>query len=424
MGGIGAKALLAARAAAAAASQRSIVLMSMGRTGRRYAPSSGGSFKTVAQKRIPAGTIVGGELLRIKTLFSKYQPFSSGANIRVTMSNSAATCQAINGTAADDGVTLLQSSAAGSVGSYTLRGELHISACRKFAFTTSINAYNLTGSIAAGATLVPDAITSGSTFQAGVRAASTAIKFIYNSGAPTVETVIVDFTRDVYLNFDVQLQNSDSGELMSLLAELVRDGDTQTNYAPADSTIVLGHSIVEGTGTTPVSGVPMDYVSQLGRARPYRAFVNGGLGGQTISQIVARALADPIIGKQWDMVFDGLVNDATGDGAAWWNTVKTQLDLLFAYRKAGARTIISNCYPQTTWTTGTALRNAMDYVNAQLAADPVYGPLVVDVCTPFIAGGSNGVGPAVNYADTVHPTNTGSTILKTAIDNKMTALGW
>jgi lysophospholipase L1-like esterase len=383
--------------------QRTRVLASCGRTGPVYGAASAG-VQVVLSVPIPAKTIMGGETLRIRGLLSKYQPFNGGGAVVVRLG----------------GVVIAQAFPSADLASYPIDHVLTISSDRKWAFTQSQNLFGVVSPTKTS--LLPSTYPGlGATSSMGVRAASSTVAFVTYSTPPTAETILVNFDLQQLLTVEIAPVNGDTMELVSFSSTLEASAKVPTNYASPKATVQWGTSITEGTGAAAVSSVPMGCVDVLRRTRAGRPIVNGGLGGQTSSQIADRLVADPVAGKYWDAVLDMIVNDASGDGPTWWNQVRTQIDRVLAFRSS-SRTIIWNAYPNTAWTTGTAFRTAMDYVNAQLVA--TYGPMVVDVCTPFIAGGTNGVGPAANYADAIHPTNAGHAILAAATDAKMTSLGW
>lgn len=387
------------------ASQRTRVLASSGRTGP-VAGTAGANAQVVLAVPIPAKTIVGGETLRLKGLISKYQPFNGGGTVLIKLG----------------GVVIAQAFPGATVGSYPIEHTITISSDRKWAFSQSQNLFGVVSPVAAS--LLPTNYPlTGATTSMGVRAASSTVAFVSYSTPPTVETIKVNFDQPQVLTVEVAPVNGDTVELVAFSATLEASSKVPQNYASPKATVQWGTSISEGTGATPVSGVPMGCVDVLRRTRAGRPIVNGGLGGQVASQIADRVVSDPVAGKYWDGVFDMVVNDASGDGPTWWNQVRTQIDRILAFRAGSStKSLFWNAYPNTSWTTGTSIRTAMDYVNAQLAT--TYGPMIIDVCTPFIAGGANGVGPAANYADAIHPTNAGHAILAAATDSRMTALGW
>jgi lysophospholipase L1-like esterase len=386
-------------------SPRTRVLVSSGRTGPVSGTASTSAL-VVLSVLIPAKTILGGETLRIKGLLSKYQPFNGGGTVVIKLG----------------GVNIAQAFPAATLASYPIDQILTISADRKWAFTQSQNLFGVVSPTTTS--LLPTTYPGvGATSSMGVRAASSTIAFASYSAPPTVETIIVNFDQPQLLTVEISPVSGDTMELVSFSATLDASAKVPANYASPKATVQWGTSITEGTGATPVGSVPMGCVDVLRRTRAGRPIVNGGLGGQTSSQIADRVLSDPVAGKYWDGIFDMIVNDASGDGPTWWNQVRTQIDRVLAFR-AGSTTksLFWNAYPNSAWTTSTSFRIAMDYVNTQLAA--TYGSMIIDVCTPFIAGGTAGVGPAANYADAIHPTNAGHAILASATDAKMTASSW
>lgn len=174
------------------------------------------------------------------------------------------------------------------------------------------------------------------------------------------------------------------------------------------------------TGPVQVPSVP--YVLNGRRGRPVRNF---GLGGQTISQIADRIIADPIFGKECDMVLIGLENDSNSTAAAWMATITPHLDRIVAYRKAGSRTIITTPITSTAW--------SQPYRDAAFALIPLlqarYGSLVLDITTPF-CNAANGNYPEDRHAEAigsgggVHPNDLGYSDIYTLINTAMTARSW
>lgn len=74
------------------------------------------------------------------------------------------------------------------------------------------------------------------------------------------------------------------------------------------------------------------------------------LGGQTISQIVDRVLADPVAGKYWDMIFEGGINDVQADGPTWWAILLPQYQRLLAFRAPGTKLLVVNLHESLSWT--------------------------------------------------------------------------
>jgi hypothetical protein len=366
------------------------------------------TFRRVVQAVLPPNAIAPNGSLRLRGAIAKFTPFNAGHAWRAVLVQGA------------NSVTIAQNSIGASVAFYPFDHRVQLSDDRRWGWVLNANAMN-TASIAAGVLNELSAIT-GNPVAMGQRTRGN-IAFATYSTPPTAETVLIDFNQPVTYAVDLQVQNGDTAEVASLTLEVINPPPGTANTASPLATVQWGTSITEGTGSAPVAGVPMGCVDVLRRTRPGRPLLNAGLGGQTAVQIADRVLACPTMGRHWDAVLDIAVNDGSTDGTLWWNAVRTQIDRVLAYRAGSAgRTLIWNIYPRTDWTTGTAFRTAMDFVNAQLVA--TYGTMIVDVLTPFIAGGSNGVGPAANYVDTIHPTNAGHAILASATDAAMTARGW
>lgn len=352
-------ALLTARAAQVSAGTRSRVLLSQGRLGAIYNNASSGWFNA-ASVTLPANTIIGGETIEISGLIEKYTPVNAGTSIRVTIG----------------GVVVLQSALDASVCSFPLKQLLTISNDRKSAFLTSINAFNHaagqlidTTSVASLNTTLqrPDNVLSSSVTAIGARAPSGTVMFVSYSAPPTVETVLVDFTAPVTINFDVSPKNGDTVELFAPCVKISAPAATPMNFANPKAISIYGDSLVDGNNSFAVGNIPQDFSSQLRRLLVGYPVNPLGLGGQTTAQIIARLLADPVAGKLWNCIVWAGTNDINTDGPTWWNAVYPYLDQVLAFR-TGPAPIFCNLHPRAGWSTGSAYYIAEQYVNAQMLA--------------------------------------------------------
>jgi hypothetical protein len=65
---------------------------------------------------------------------------------------------------------------------------------------------------------------------------------------------------------------------------------TSDNYAPSMSIMCIGDSLTDGTGSSAVSGAPMDFPAQLRRTRSGAPLVKMGYGGNTAQQVVDKVI--------------------------------------------------------------------------------------------------------------------------------------
>lgn len=166
----------------------------------------------------------------------------------------------------------------------------------------------------------------------------------------------------------------------------------------------------------------MDWVAQLRRQRAGWPVAAKGLGGQKSAAIVDRMLTDPVAGRQWNAVLwigTNDFDDFIGNGPGWFGAVKAQIDRVIAWR-SNPNLIVCNLHPRANWAVGDANYQAMQHVNAQLAA--TYGNRVCDLFTALATDG--GKVPAASMADAIHLANPGHTTVMQAVNAKITALGW
>ncbi|MEO0061547.1 MAG: hypothetical protein RLZZ08_107 [Pseudomonadota bacterium] len=367
------------------------------------------TFRTMLATTIPGGAIIGGGQLRLRGQIAKYAPFTAGHAWRARLVQGA------------NSVVIAQNTIGASLSNVLIDQSVFVSSDRRWGFAYSLNALAqatlATGQVAAtgASTSPPSTLNPNGT--------STSIAFATYSAAPIVETLLIDFAQPVEFRVELAGQSGDVLELVGFGAELVAAHTGRaSNFVPAGALCCWGDSLTQGSGATAVAGVPYDYPSQLRRMRTGRPMINRGLGGQTAVQIVDRLVADPIHGKSWDAVVWLGINDASTSGAAWWATLELQINRLLAFRAPAARTMFVNFHPRTDWPAGNAFNAALQFVNAQLAAK--LGSRVVDVYTPLLTGGTAGAPNAAYMADTIHLNNTGYGIVTTAVDARMTALGW
>lgn len=375
------------------------VLVQSGRTGRVWGNNAA---QTVLSAAIPAGSIRPASTLVVRGQFAKYTPNNGGWNMSVRLKQGA------------NAVTLAAAFFTATTINAPFEHELTLSADRKWAFsmTGSLGLFGTGGNQATGFNSTNLISTANAPASPSPRAKSGYTAFASYSSSPTVETILIDFEQDMTLEVLLTVASaSDSAELLSFRLSALGKGENGQNLASTKATYCPGDSLTEATGaTTEATG----WVSMVGKARPGRPMLADGLGGQTISQIVDRVVADPIAGKYWDMAIWAGINDAGSDGPTWWATVQSQLARLMAARSAGSRTpLFLNFHENTSWTS--QQKAAATYVNTQLAA--TYGGNVVDIAT--VVNGNAGY-----YSDSIHLNDTGYAAVATAVSSKMTAQGW
>ncbi|MFD1949604.1 SGNH/GDSL hydrolase family protein [Sphingomonas arantia] len=393
---------LAVRARTDAAT-RTRVLMAAGQSGPIYGPA-GAAFVTVQSVTLPPDTIVGGATLRLRLLIAKYAPFGGGHNWRLRIGN----------------LVVAQNDIGASLATVETEQWIRIANDRKSAFVYNANTLDIS-SLSAG-TFASTGAKAGSTASVGVRQPSNYINFVTNSAPPTVETVLVDFAQPVTLSLDVRAVNGDTMEILGSSLEMLATGTVPINVANPRATAIWGDSLTEGTGQSPVSGVPMDVTAQLRRQRPGWPIAAKGLGGQKSAAIVDRLIADQVAGRQWNAVLwigTNDFDDNVGNGPGWLATIRAQVDRALAYR-TNPNTLVCNMYPRAGWAVGDVNYVAMQQVNAGLAA--AYGGRVVDLFTALAT--ENGKLPSASMVDAIHLSNAGYTAVMQAIHARMTALNW
>ena len=393
-----------ASSAPANSQYRTRVLAAAGRSGWIYGAAGPLSvvFHSVV---IPGGTIQPGSSLNIQGMLTKYAPYNGGGALQVKFKQGA------------NSVIFAQNSLNASIAGYRFMADCFFSYDLKWGFCPSLNMF-ATPTVAAIATYTDYATTNSPPSSKSPRAKSSAnIAFASYTAPPTVETILIDFSKDVTLSIEGQIAANDCVEVLNFTVEMIAPPNAQTNYANLIATVFPGDSLTEGTGNTAGN----DYISQLGRLRPGRPLLNEGLGGQGISQIVDRVLADPVCGSMWDMVLWAGINNAdpSNGGADWWNVIKTNTDRLLAFRAPGARTIICNITPNNTWSA--PYFTALSYVNAQIAAR--YGTKVCDLYSA-IATDPGGMVPTAYTSSAPHLNDTGYGVVAATVNAKMTSLGW
>lgn len=379
------------------------MLVQSGRTGRLW---GNGAAQVALSATIPAGTIRPSTTLQIKGLLGKFAPNNGGWSVQARFRQGANTAN-IMGAASFTATTLLA----------PFEHEFTLSPDRKWAFSSvgSVALFGTGGNQATGFNSTNLISTGNAPVSASPRlkTGSSGIAFASYTTSPTVETILIDFDQDVI--FEVLLANvtNDSAELLAFRLSALGKGESGSNIASTKATYCPGDSLTEATGaTTEATG----WVSMVGKARPGRPMLADGLGGQNITTIVDRVVADPICGKLWDMAFWGGINDvdSTGGGSVWWGVVQTQLARLMTFRDPAARApLFLNYHESTDWTAGQ--KTAATFVNTQLAA--TYGANVVDVAA--VVNGNAGM-----YADAIHLNDTGYALVATAVSAAMTAQGW
>lgn len=380
----------AQRAAGVPASDRVFLV---GPTGQTYGPGE----RRLLRKTVPAGTVSSGAQVKISVLTNKYAPFAGGHAITIKFVQGA------------NYVTVLQSFPGATQESTPLSVEIQMSPDRRWGFFrghSSINAYGLP--TPANDTLYGlDKALTGSGIS-NVQNARSGLAFAAFTGPPFVETVLINFDQAFDVVVDVNLVSGDSMEVIH--------GSMYVTPCDADSgqaakTVFYGDSM---TSMGDSNSAP----AQLCRLRPGRSFVNHGLGGQLSTPIVDRLVAGGYAAKTWDCVLWIGENDASGDQAAWWSTVNTQINRVITFRGGTQRLIVVNLLPNVTW--NASLQAAMLHVNSQLAA--TYGSIVADVYTALATSG--GQVPAGKRLDDIHLNTSGNADVAAVLNAKMTALSW
>lgn len=386
------------------AARRSRVLIAAGPSGPVHGVA-GSDWVTVHRTTLPPDTIVGGAELRMRLLFAKYQPFNASHRWRLRLG----------------GIVIGQNTVGASMATLAVEQTIQMAFDRKSAFTYSLNAFDTPSVNTAGLYAITGART-GIAANLGARAPSASIMFVSNSAPPTVETVLVDFAQPVEVAIDVYAINGDTVEALGVSLEMLAPGPVPVNSCHPRALAAWGDSLTEGTGSAAVSGVPMDWVAQLRRQLAGRPVAAKGLGGQKSAAIVDRLLADPVAGRQWDGVLWIGANDFddnVGNGPGWWSAIRTQIDRALAFRRT-PNTILCNLHPRANWAVGDASYQAMQYVNAQLAA--TYGARVCDLFAALAT--DNGKVPAASMFDNIHLANPGHATVMQAVAAKIASLGW
>ncbi|MCK1430919.1 SGNH/GDSL hydrolase family protein [Bradyrhizobium sp. 87] len=196
---------------------------------------------------------------------------------------------------------------------------------------------------------------------------------------------------------------------------------------PVSSIAAWGDSLTSGTGAS----VNNDYLSQLsGLISGGRTLYNGGVSGNTSTQIKARFLVDTIH-KGWITLIWAGRNNYTSP-----TTVKADIAQMVASLPSGARylvlSVINGDYANEY--VGQTDYNTLVQLNADLAT--LYGARFVDVRTPLVAAGApGGSSPsATDYAHDVPPTgirfdqihllDAGYAIVAAQVYAKIAANGW
>jgi lysophospholipase L1-like esterase len=380
------------------------VISQSGRTGWLYGHAS--AFDIVYRDVLPANAIYPGSTLTLAGLISKYSPYNGGHGIRISLAQGA------------NKITIGQNDIAATLGSYSFEHTIHFSYDRKWAWSDvlTINIFNIasisgastTDQTVAGRILTPQqAIANGSPASKSPRQKSNSSAFASYSAPPTVETILIDFAQPVILTVELKGVANDSFELLNFRA--VNFAPSATGASKAyKATLCAGDSLTEGTGSTTGN----DWVNALAKmtSRQGRTFLGDGLGGQLITSIADRVIADQVAGKYWDLLLWAGINDVQTDQAAWWSVVTTQIDRIKAFRAPGTKMLIMNYHNSTAWTGGQ--QSAAAYVNAQLLSK--YGADVVDLAT--LINGNAGY-----YSDAIHLNDSGYAVVATAVDAKMTA---
>lgn len=391
---------------------RSRVLASIAATGQMRGIGGAAPFYTRAVVPIPVGTIKGGDVLDLWYLFNRPLAGAAGAAMRWRLRNADG-----SGTP----VTMVQNNIGATIRGGAVQTRLMFSPDLKCAFEFSLNGLDQASLTTAGV-YAATGIKASNLAAQGTRnrtSSGSMPTFTSYSTSPTVETLLVDFTKDLELYLEMLALNGDTVECIgaSVTLHCSSISDIPVNYAPSKTISAWGDSLTEGVGSTS----NLDWVNALLTTRAGWSIDQCGLGGQTTAQIAARITGDAVRGKQWKAIIWAGTNDVvnTNGGLDWWNAVYPHLDAVLAYRTS-TETIICNLHPASTWAVGDANYVAMQYVNAQLATR--YGTRVCDLFTALATDA--GKVPAGSMADTIHLNNTGYATVAATVDAKMTSLGW
>lgn len=365
-----------------------------GRTGRAYGAS------ILASKTIPGNIIKAGARIKFRGNLVKYAPNNGGLTLYI---------KAKQGT---NSVTLAQSFPGATLQQIPFEHYLCLSPDRKWAWTDFINVnLGATASLVAGSYNPFTVVASSSVASTSPRAKGN-IAFSTYSAAPTVETVLIDWSQDVTITFELTATATDSYELLFFGVD--QEYPTDASGLSPKLTLCGFDSLSEGTGSTAGN----DWISVFAKTRSGSPVINEGLGGQTISQIQPRLLAYPAYFlKATRLVSWAGINDAQADQAAWWATVSNYYDAVIAARGGASGLIINNYHLSSAW--GASIIAACQYVNAQLLAK--YGAAVCDIYSVLSPGGAQN---ATYFSDAIHCNDAGYAAVAAAVNTKATALGW
>jgi lysophospholipase L1-like esterase len=364
-----------------------------------------------ASKVIPGGTIKPGSMLKLTALAGKYTPVSTDGYFKVRLRQGANLKE------------IAYSNAATTAYTQSYDFEWFVSMDLKWLFpkgSSSINFYNTTvASLATNYSISTHlANPNGSR---NPRSRSNIALATYTA-PPTNESLTIDLTQDFTVEILLRAGTADQIELQGCTLMMYAPQTSATFDANPKLTLCFGDSLTEGAGSTPTGTIPNDWVSQLARSRLGTPFKQLGLGGQKITQIVDRIVADKVYGKNARLILWAGVNDIPDDADAV-ATIESQINRLIDFRGGTQNLIICNYTPNTTWTTGGTYYTRMQAANDMLALN--WSSIVCDLFTATTTGSTNPGYPDPTYmTDVIHHNNAGYAVDAAAIGSKMTALGW
>ncbi len=366
------------------------------------------TFYPIATDIIPAGKITPGCTLVLSGKIGKHATFNAGQNYRTRFQN------IVNGVLTGTAVVVHQQTFAATVGFASLFDQIDLSYDLRWGFHASNNNFDIPSGALADVNIRDRHL--GTKTSLNANAFSSTLPFSSFSAAPIVETRLVDLSLPVQVTVELSAgSTADTFELVNFRIDRLRASAVPGNKFPANATGIWGHSLAQGTGATGASTAIAGLMRNGRKGRPVKNF---GLGGQTISQIAARILAEPVFGKHCDMVLWALENDSNSTAAAWWATVSPYLAQIMAFRAPTAKTIIMSPITSTAWSQ--AYRDAAFTMTDTLIA--AYGSNVLDL-RPFCSEADKNY-PAADHADAIHPDDSGYAAIYTLLDAKMTARSW
>lgn len=369
--------------------QRLYPILVMPATGPMALTGSTANRLLAGQVTIPAGTIKGGEMLRMSASLSKLSAGTTGWAWSAKIGN----------------VVLWQNSINASARFVDIQGRMSISSDRRWGYSRSINTMGQ-GTITGGDLLYSGSANNTPTVGQSARQRSTTVAFASYSTSPTIETMLVDFSQDQTIVVAIG-GAADVVEMTDFVLEIIPAVKHVYNVKRIN---VYGDSIVEGTGATSVDTA---WVNKTRLLRPGTPVVSYGLGGQISSQIIDRFVNDPS-NKECRVVLSIGTNDFVSNGSSWFAAITAQIDRAVTYM-GHTNWFWSSPSMRQGWVANDANDTALQYVLAQMISK--YG-------TSHILDNRTIIDNTTDLADSVHPNDTGHNKMAIAADAKMTAIGW